>query len=257
MSSTDYEGSVHRRYSRGRALNSELYDLWMAAFTNHVSPERPLRGLDLGSGTGRFTPHLADAFGYVTGVEPSDQMRKVATEDSAHPNVDYLDGCAEHIPASDASMDYCLMYLSWHHVLEPTRATQEIARVLRPGGVLLCRSQFSDLMPDLWWLRHFPSGPAADAAMYRPLADDLGFFTSAGLEPAPGLTWIDEPSAGTKAERLEQLRTRTLSVLHRMPNDEFDVGLASLSAEVQKTPHEFAPGNVASLLVMRKPISRP
>ena len=63
MSSTDYEGSVHRRYSRGRALNSELYDLWMRAFANYLSPMRPLRGLDLGSGTGRFTPHLADAFG--------------------------------------------------------------------------------------------------------------------------------------------------------------------------------------------------
>lgn len=251
--STDYEGSVHRHYAQARALSPELHDLWMGVFASHLRPVRPLRGLDLGSGTGRFTPQLADAFGPVTGVEPSRAMREVAARVSAHPDVDYVDGCAEDIPVSSAAMDYCLMYLSWHHVLDRTRAAEEVARVLRPGGLLLCRTQFSDQMPDLWWLRHFPSGPAADAAMYRPLADDLGVFTSAGLEEAPGLTWVAEPSAGTKAERLEQLRTRTLSVLHRMADDEFEAGLASIAAEVQKTPHESAPGNAASLLVMRKP----
>jgi SAM-dependent methyltransferase len=253
---TDYEGSVHRHYAQGRALSPELHDLWIRTFASHLPPVRPLRGLDLGSGTGRFTPHLAEAFGPVTGVEPSDAMRRVAAQVSAHTDVDYVDGCAEDIPTSDAAMDYCLMYLSWHHVLDRTRAAEEIVRVLRPGGLLLCRTQLSDQMPDLWWLRHFPFGPAADAAMYRPLADDLGVFTSAGFEPAPGLTWVAEPSAGTKAERLEKLRTRTLSVLDRMADDDFDAGLASLSAEVRKTPQELAPGNAASLLVMRKPIGR-
>ena len=97
-------------------------------------------------------------------------------------NVRYVAGTAEQIPADDQSFDYCLLYLVWHHVADPTVAAREVARVLRPGGVVLCRTQLSDHMPDLWWLRHFPSGPAADAAMYRPLTDELAFFEAAGLQ---------------------------------------------------------------------------
>jgi hypothetical protein len=55
-STTDYEGSVHRRHLQGRALSSELYDLWIGAFASHVSPMRPLRGLDLDRGA--MTGHL-------------------------------------------------------------------------------------------------------------------------------------------------------------------------------------------------------
>jgi SAM-dependent methyltransferase len=252
MSSTDYDGHIHRDYSRGRALSSDLHRIWTEAFARHLPSRRPLDGLDLGSGTGRFTPHLAAAFGPVLGVEPSAGMRRTAKLECAHPQVRHVAGSAESIPADDASFDYCLMYLVWHHVNDLERAAQEIARVLRPGGVLLCRAQFSDHMPDLWWLRHFPSGPAADAAMYRPLVDEIALFTAAGLEPSPGLTWVQEPSLGTKAERLEQLRTRTLSVLHRMPDDDVTAGFASLEAEVATDPHAAAPGQAVTLLVMRK-----
>jgi SAM-dependent methyltransferase len=144
----------------------------------------------------------------------------------------------------------------WHHVVDHAVAAREIARVLRPGGVLLCRSQFSDHMPNLWWLRHFPSGPEADAAMYRPLAEEIGVFAEAGLEPAPGLTWVGEPSLGSKAERLERLRTRTLSVLHRMSDEDVATGLASLAREVLDEPDAPAPGEPVSLLVLKKAAGR-
>jgi SAM-dependent methyltransferase len=211
-----------------------------------------LHGLDLGSGTGRFSPALADAFGPVLGVEPSGPMREVAERESYDDRVRYVDGSAESIPAGDQSFDYCLLYFVWHHVRHPADAAREIARVLRPGGVLLCRSQFSDHMPDLWWLHHFPSGPAADAAMYRPFAEEISILGEAGLEPTPGLTWVNEPSLGTKAERLERLRTRTLSVLHRMSDEDFVTGLASLAREMLNGPDAPAPGEQVSLLVLRK-----
>jgi SAM-dependent methyltransferase len=211
---TDYDSQVHRDYARGRALTADNVRLWIAAFAGHLPPDRPLHGLDLGSGTGRFSPALADAFGPVLGVEPSGQMREVAERESKHDHIRYVDGSAESIPAEDESFDCCLLYLVWHHVLDRAGAAREIARVLRPGGVLLCRSQFSDHMPELWWLKHFPSGPEADAAMYRPLADEIGVFGKAGLEPSPGLASLarevlDEPDAPAPGQPV------SLLVLHR------------------------------------------
>ncbi len=253
MSSTNYDGQIHRDYAVGRALHADQFQVWMQTLAKSLPRRRPLNGLDLGSGTGRFSPHLADAFGPVVGVEPSTGMRSVACTESTHDDVRYLAGSAENIPADDESFDYCLMFLAWHHVTEPDRAAQEVARVLRPGGVLLCRTQFADLMPNLWWLRHFPNGWEADAAMYRTLEEDLACFSSAGLEPAPGLVWVDEPSLGTKKERLDQVRTRTLSVLHRMSDEDFTAGVASLEQEVARDPDQPAPTHPVTLLVVTKP----
>ena len=86
---TDYEGQVHRDYSRGRALVPQVGAHWFRAFAESLPPQRPLHGLDLGSGTGRFSPALADAFGPVLAVEPSSAMRHVAERDAAHQLVRY------------------------------------------------------------------------------------------------------------------------------------------------------------------------
>ncbi len=38
--------------------------------------------------------------------------------------------------------------------------------MLRPGGAAFLRSQFADLMPDLFWYDYFPSAREVDAGMY-------------------------------------------------------------------------------------------
>ena len=62
------------------------------AFAAVLPERRPLEGLDVGSGTGRYTPALARAFGQVTGVEPSVRMREIAQRQSQHPDSQYLAG---------------------------------------------------------------------------------------------------------------------------------------------------------------------
>ena len=53
------------------------------------------------------------------------------------PNVDFLPGAAEAIPAQDGSFDVVMMFKSLHHV-PPNKmdlALREIHRVLKPGGI--------------------------------------------------------------------------------------------------------------------------
>ena len=90
MRRIDYDTEQHRDYARGRALNERQMQVWISAFTTLLPERRPLAGLDVGSGTGRFTPSLADAFGPVIGVEPSVRMREIAETaqaQSPHPDV--------------------------------------------------------------------------------------------------------------------------------------------------------------------------
>ena len=46
-------------------------------------------------------------------------------------------GSAERIPIEDESVDYVFANMLLHHVEEPSRAVREMARVLRPGGVVV------------------------------------------------------------------------------------------------------------------------
>jgi ubiquinone/menaquinone biosynthesis C-methylase UbiE len=61
MRQIDYDVEQYQHYARGRALTGRQLQAWISAFTGMLPRQRPLRGLDVGSGTGRFTPALAQA----------------------------------------------------------------------------------------------------------------------------------------------------------------------------------------------------
>jgi len=90
--------------------------------------------LDLAAGTGKLTasliarPHL-----HVTAVEPDPEM--LGELRRLLPEVDARPGTAEEIPLPDGSVDAIVIGQAWHW-MDPDRALPELARVLRPGGML-------------------------------------------------------------------------------------------------------------------------
>lgn len=86
--------------------------------------------VDLGAGTGKLTEVLARRFARVTAVEPDDAMRALIGP------VDALPGSAEEIPLADDSVDGVFCAEAFHWFDWPV-ALREIARVLRPRGVLV------------------------------------------------------------------------------------------------------------------------
>ena len=251
MRRIDYDTEQYRDYARGRALAEQQLQAWISAFAAVLPERRPLVGLDIGSGTGRFTPALARAFGPVTGIEPSVRMREIAQAQSQHPAVRYLAGSAEDIPALSGNADYALMVLSWHHVHDKPRAARELARVLRPGGRLLLRANFSDHHPRPWWLEHFPRGYEADAALFQPLHEVVEMFTSAGWRVA-GYGTVTEPPSGTRADMLERLRLRTLSFFAQLSPDELETGFRRLEQAVAADPEAPAPVFAEPLLTLER-----
>ncbi|HEY6594053.1 MAG TPA: class I SAM-dependent methyltransferase [Asanoa sp.] len=251
MRRIDYDTEQYQDYARGRALTEQQLQAWISAFAARLPERRPLAGLDVGSGTGRYTPALARAFGPVTGVEPAVRMREIAQAQSQHPGVRYLAGSAEHMPVPSGSADYALMFLSWAHVQDKPRAAQELARVLRPGGRLLLRSQFSDHLPRLWWLEHFPRSLEVHAAPFQPLHEVIATFTSAGWRVASFGT-VTEPSPGTHGDMLERLRLRTYSVFAHFTPDELEAGFRRLEQAVAADPGAPAPAEPATLLTLER-----
>ena len=89
--------------------------------------------LDLGAGTGKLTRVLARRYAHVVAVEPLDGMRGIL--ERVVPGVEALPGSAERIPLDDVSVDAVFAAQAFHW-FDHDRAIPEIARVLRPGGVL-------------------------------------------------------------------------------------------------------------------------
>lgn len=251
MRRIDYDTEQYQDYARGRALTEQQLAAWIGAFAAVLPGRRPLAGLDVGAGTGRFSPALADEFGLVTGVEPAARMRAIAEARSQHPGVRYLAGSAEDMPVPSGSADYALMFLSWHHVQDKPRAARELARVLRPAGRLLLRANFSDHHPRPWWLEHFPRGLAVDAALFQPLHEVIATFTAAGWCVVSFGT-VTEPSAGTRGDMLERLRLRTLSFFAQLSPEEIETGFRRLERAVAADPDAPAPVLSEPLLTLER-----
>src|SRR5215207_1433886 len=250
----DYDGRLHRVYAAGRELAAETLQEWMRAFAAVVPERRPLTVLDLGCGIGRFTPALADTFGGpVYGVEPSAEMRKQAVAGAAHPNVTYLEGAAEEIPLDDSSCDVALVFLAFHHFRDQARALRELARVIRPGGAVLLRTQFSDLMPDLFWYDYFPSARVVDAGMYLSLARTRELARQAGFQPDEQPVWVDADGQRTLGTAYERIRVRALSTFEHLPEEEIASGFEAFRGAAEKTPDRLTPSYQAAMLVLRRP----
>ncbi|RFA06961.1 hypothetical protein B7R21_17765 [Subtercola boreus] len=89
--------------------------------------------VDVGAGTGKFTASLLGHGARVVAVEPDAAMRETLAAKLTE--VVTLAGTGEELPLDDASADLVTFAQAWHWVDVPA-ASAEVARVLKPGGLL-------------------------------------------------------------------------------------------------------------------------
>jgi SAM-dependent methyltransferase len=123
-------GAAATAYAEHRPGYAEAAVRWAL---EPVRDGRPVRVADVGAGTGKLTATLIGLGAEVTAVEPDPQM--LAELRRTMPEVRSVPGSAEEIPLPDASLDAVLAGQAMHW-FDMNRALPEIARVLRPGGVL-------------------------------------------------------------------------------------------------------------------------
>jgi SAM-dependent methyltransferase len=230
MEKVDYDDHQHAVYVAGRQMSYEALQIWMAAFARHLPTTRPLTWLDLGSGTGRMTPSLANAFGGpVHGVEPSDKMRAQALADDDHSGVMYTAGSAEHIPLPNASCDAALLFFVWHHVVNRENAAEELYRVVKPGGKLFVQANLASEISDIWWFRVVPEWRAFDGAQFRSEDDVTSELIGAGwtFESRDEVIW---PRSASLAEDFARLKMRAVSLFEHMNEDVVEAGFATIEA---------------------------
>jgi 2-polyprenyl-6-hydroxyphenyl methylase/3-demethylubiquinone-9 3-methyltransferase len=105
----------------------------------HGRPAGEITVLDIGCGGGLVSEALARLGYRVTGIDLSAESVRVAQRHAAAQGVrvDYRVGSAYDLPAGDASVDVVVISDVLEHLHDLPSAVAEIARVLRPGGVVV------------------------------------------------------------------------------------------------------------------------
>jgi SAM-dependent methyltransferase len=133
-------GAVAAAYDAGRPTFPADALTWI------LGPGR-LQILDLGAGTGKLAAVAAGLGHDVVAVDPSEEMLSLCRR---VPRVDTMVGAAESIPLAHGSVDAVIVGQAFHW-FDHARALPEIARVLRPHGVLgLLWNNYDTVVP---WVR--------------------------------------------------------------------------------------------------------
>ncbi|MEV1117080.1 class I SAM-dependent methyltransferase [Actinosynnema sp. NPDC049800] len=136
--------------------------------------EGPHQVLDLGAGTGKLTGGLLAEGHHVTAVEPDEAMLSELVRH--HGAARALPGSAERIPLPDGTVDAVVVGQAFHW-FDQARAMPEIARVLRPGGVLAALwNDYDDSVP---WMAEFVRATQSTVSAQ----DELAFAPTTEHEP--------------------------------------------------------------------------
>ncbi|PWC35942.1 class I SAM-dependent methyltransferase [Azospirillum sp. TSO35-2] len=187
--------------------------------------------LDLGAGTGKFTPYLSRTGATVVAVEPVGAMLDQLVRHN--PGVEAKPGSATAIPLADGTVDAVVCAQAFHWFANRD-ALAEIRRVLKPGGVLGL----------IWNVRDERVGwVAALTGIMTPYEGDAPRYHSGAwrrLFPADGFGPLQERrfSHGHRGtpERVIVDRTLSVSFIAALPAAERERVAETVRAMIAATP---------------------
>lgn len=180
---TDAE-TLRARFAATAPRLAELEESRRADLTERVrrfvEPRGDERALDAGTGTGALAFALAPQVREVVALDLVPELLAEARKRAAEfPNVTFIEGDVTRLPADLVEFDLVGTLRTLHHVRRPELAVAELARVTRPGGLVLVVDQVAHADP-LISLELDRFERARDPTHQRTLADaDLRHFFEA------------------------------------------------------------------------------
>lgn len=168
------------QYAATRKASPLLVDI-----LNKHLPKLGDGGVDLCCGTGNYTAPFTQKFQKLWGIDISAEMLAKAKE--RVPGVEWIQGDAKNPILPERSCDAAWMISALHYFLgeEQPLLLREIYRILKPGGVFVADTEFTEQHLSLWIVDYFPSlrqrfqNRLFSQAQYRTWLSQAGFRDAA------------------------------------------------------------------------------
>ena len=193
-------------------------------------PDRPVTGLDIGCGTGRYSRLLRGLLPDGSLLAASDVSAAMVAElkaarDGHAPGVVPLRAAAEKLPLRAASLDLVTAFNCVHH-FDLGRFLAAVARVLRPDGQLFIFTRTPQQNARTIWGRYFPGFTEHEQRLHSETALRDAVRRTGGLTVVATQTFR-HPRSST-AERLRaQAEGRHYSTFSLYTPEEFRASIAT------------------------------
>jgi ubiquinone/menaquinone biosynthesis C-methylase UbiE len=178
VDSVDVKAFFERVSGEWDSMRSSFYnERVIDALAQRAGADATCRVVDVGTGTGFVAAGLAPRVASVIGVDNSPAMLAVARRNLRAldvGNVQLLEGELDALPLEDDSMDAAVGNMVLHHAPDPAAMLTEMARVVRPGGVVAVTDEVEH---EYEWMRT----EQADLWLGFSQPQVEGFFASARL----------------------------------------------------------------------------
>jgi demethylmenaquinone methyltransferase/2-methoxy-6-polyprenyl-1,4-benzoquinol methylase len=161
---------------------------WRRFLVSRIDAGEGDRILDVATGTGAVAIELARRTGaHIVGLDQSSQMLAVAGERAARAGlsgrIELVEGRAESLPFADGSFSALSFTYLLRYVADPAATMRELARVVRPGGVV-ASLEFAvptRPLPRLAWELYVRAGLPVAGTLLSPGWGEVGRFLGSSI----------------------------------------------------------------------------
>jgi SAM-dependent methyltransferase len=194
-------------------------------------PRRPVTGLDIGCGTGRYTRLLRALLPGGSRLAAADvSAAMLAQLKAANRGVVPLLAAAEELPLRAASLDVVTAFNCVHH-FDLGRFLAAAARVLAPGGQLFIYTRTPQQNARTIWGRYFPGFTEHEQRLHSQAAIRDAVSRTGGLQVAATQTF-QHPRTSTAARLRAQAEGRHYSTFSLYTPEELRASIATFLARL-------------------------
>lgn len=188
--------------------------------------------LDFGCGTGNYLKQFTIDYEIRPyGIEPSDEMRKIAKEKVQTENI--LAGNHTSMPFSNLQFSKIYSTDVIHHIDQLDLLFHNLFNIANPGAKFCICTESVNQLQEKYWVRYFPSIPDIDAKRFHTIETILKCGESAGWIHRGTLQTETHIVASISDAFMERIRQKTLSVLNLISDVEYQHGVALMENDYQ------------------------